>query len=189
MGILLGLLPFCVFFALVQVTTPAASLWGAAAAASTLVIREKRSGRSTKILEAGTLVLFSLLGVCTSFTRARWDVPTVRTVIDSGLLSIIVFSLAIRRPFTLQYAREQVSAEVWRSSVFVRTNYVISSAWAVAMAIVVISDLAMHFVSSLPLSVKIAAIVIALGGAIWFTKWYPEKVRVRNYLSVDSHGG
>ena len=130
-----------------------------------------------KILEAGTFVLFASLGLYTSFTRIAWDIPTVRSLVDGGLLLIILLSLLIRRPFTLQYAREQVPAAAQSSPTFVRTNYIITTVWAVAMAIIVIADLAMHFVAGLPVQVEIVAIVGALGGAFWFTKWYPTQIR------------
>jgi hypothetical protein len=178
MGILLGLVPFCVFFVLVQLTGTNVGLWGATAVSAALMLREGLRGRSAKVLDAGTLALFTFLAICGSVTRANWPVTTVRTMLDSGLLSIMVFSLAIRRPFTLEYARDQVAIDLWRSPRFVQTNYYISSAWAFAMLMVVTADLAMRFVSGLPIAVEIAAVILALGGAFWFTKWYPRMVRV-----------
>jgi hypothetical protein len=69
----------------------------------------------------------------------RVDIPIVRTVVDGGLLLIILLSMLVRRPFTLQYAREQVSAVVQGSPTFIKTNYIITSIWALAMAILVIA--------------------------------------------------
>jgi hypothetical protein len=77
----------------------------------------------------------------------------------------------------LQYAREQVPAAVQSSPRFVRTNYIITTVWALAMAIIVTADLAMHFVTALPVQLEIVAILGALGGALWFTRWYPEQMR------------
>jgi hypothetical protein len=180
MGILLGFAPFIAFAVLTRFATSTVSLWAAAVASAVLVIRERLRGRSMKILEAGTFALFSLLGIYSLFIHATWDIPTVRAVVDAGLLFIIVLSIVVRRPFTLQYAREQVSAEVQQSPTFVRTNYVLTSIWAAAMAIIVVADLGMHFVPNMPLSVEVAAILIALGGAFWFTKWYPAQQRLRH---------
>jgi hypothetical protein len=158
MGILLGLAPFIVFFVLTRFTTAAVSLWAAAGASAVLVVRERFRGRSIKILEAGTFVLFALLGFYSWLTQASWDIPIVRTVVDSGLLLIMVISLVVRRPFTLQYAREEVSVDIRQSPTFVRTNYVISAAWAVAMAIVDLADLGMHFLPGLPTRLEVGAI-------------------------------
>jgi hypothetical protein len=48
--------------------------------------------------------------------------------VDVGLLVIVVVSMAMRSPFTLKYAREQVPAELWNKPDFLHTNYVIAGA-------------------------------------------------------------
>ncbi len=179
MRILFGFAPFIVFALLSRVAPVDVSLWAAAIVSAALVFREKLAGRSIKILEAGTFLLFALLGIYTSLTHGAWDIPTVRSFVDGGLLLIILLSLALRRPFTLQYAREQVPAAVQTSPTFVRTNYVITAVWAAAMAIVVLADLAMHFVTILPAKMDTLAIIAALVGAFWFSDWYPEQIRKR----------
>jgi hypothetical protein len=75
----------------------------------------------------------------------------------------------------LQYAIEQVPESLHQSPSFVTTNYVITSIWALAMGVVVLADLGMHFAPGVPLWIEFAAILCALGGACWFTKWYPER--------------
>jgi hypothetical protein len=42
------------------------------------------------------------------------------------------------------------------------------------MALIVAADLAMHFATGIPVQVEIVVIVAALGGAFWFSKWYPK---------------
>ncbi|MFZ0663730.1 MAG: hypothetical protein WAM66_13625 [Acidobacteriaceae bacterium] len=185
MRILLGFAPFIVFALLSRYVPASVSLWAAAAVSAALVLREKIRGRSIKILETGTFVLFALLGLYISLTHGAWDIPTVRSVVDGGLLFIILLSLLIRRPFTLQYAREQVPAAAQSSPTFVRTNYIITTAWALAMAIIVVADLAMHFVTRLPVRVEVAVIVAALGGAFWFSKWYPKTKHSPHAPAID----
>jgi hypothetical protein len=177
MGVLLGFAPFITFALLSRFVPANVSLWSGAAVSAVLIVREKLRGRSLKILEVGTFILFAFLGLYASLTHDVWDIPIVRSVVDGGLLLIIVLSLLARRPFTLQYAREQVPPETQSSPTFIRTNYIITTIWALAMAIIVIADLVMHFVTSLPVQVEAAAIVAALGGAFWFTKWYPQQLR------------
>jgi hypothetical protein len=174
-GILLGLAPFVAFALLSRFVALSVSLWAAAAVSAMLVLRGKLQGRSVKILEAGTFVLFLLLGLYASMRSSAWDIPTVRSFIDSGLLLIILVSLLLRRPFTLQYAREEVAEALQTSPGFIRTNYVITAVWAAAMAVVVIADLAMHFVRGLPIAVEIVAAIVAISGALWFSKWYPHR--------------
>lgn len=68
-----------------------------------------------------------------------------------------------------------VDREHWDSPHFVRTNYVISAAWAVAFGVLVLADMVMAYVPALPHSTGIIATVAALVGAMKFTSWYPEQ--------------
>jgi hypothetical protein len=111
--------------------------------------------------------------------KTTWSIPAVRLWVDAGLLVIVLISLAVRQPFTLQYAREQVSRELWDTPAFVRTNYIITAVWAGAFALMVAADLMMLFVPTLPTFVAIAVTVAALWGAARFTSWYPERGRAK----------
>jgi hypothetical protein len=101
----------------------------------------------------------------------------VRCIVDGALLSIILLSLILRCPFTLQYVREQVSVAVRDSSLFIRTNYIITAVWAGAMSIIVAAELALHFCEALPVWLGSTAIAIALGGAFAVTVWYPKQLQ------------
>jgi hypothetical protein len=112
MGLLLGFAPFVTFAVLSRFAAPGLSLWAAAAVSAVLIVRQKMRGGSMKILEIGTFILFALVGIYASVRGSGWDIPIVRTVVDGGLLLFILLSMLVRRPFTWQYAREQVSAAV-----------------------------------------------------------------------------
>jgi hypothetical protein len=176
MGILLGFAPFIAFAVLSRFVHPSVSLGAAAAVSAVLILRSNMRGGSIKILEAGTFLLFAGLGAFAVFRSDGLDIPIVRSVVDGGLLLIILFSVAIGRPFTLQYAREQVPEAVQSSPRFIRTNYIITAAWALAMAVIVAADLAMHFMAGVPVRVEVIVMIAALAGAFWFTKWYPAQL-------------
>jgi hypothetical protein len=108
----------------------------------------------------------------------NWTVATVRLAVDAGLLAIVVISLAIGRPFTLQYAREQVPKEFWSTPVFAATNRLITSVWAGAFLVLVAADAAAEYARGIPLWVDILASVLAFCGAVGFTLWYPAHVRL-----------
>jgi hypothetical protein len=99
--------------------------------------------------------------------------------VDAGLLLIVLASMVLGRPFTLQYAREQVASEHWDAPEFIRTNYVITAVWALAFAVMVAAKLALLTLPGVPRGIGIAAIVLALVGAVKFTGWYPDRVKVR----------
>lgn len=131
--------------------------------------------RTPKILEIGTFILFSGLALYALLGDPAWSVTAVRLWVDAGLLVVILVSMALRRPFTLQYAREEVDSQFWSSPEFLRTNYVISAAWALAFALMVAAELALLYVPAVPRRVGIIVIVLALAGAVKFTGWYPER--------------
>jgi len=178
MGILLAFAPFIIFAVADRFVGPAIALLLATATSAILLGRDVFSpGRSPKILEIGTFILFGGLALYQQLGQPDWSVIGVRLRVDAGLLVIVLVSMAIRRPFTLQYAREQVPPEQWGSPEFIRTNYVITAAWALAFAVMVIAELALLYVPALPRRIGIITIIAALVCAVKFTGWYPERVK------------
>ncbi len=65
----------------------------------------------------------------------------MRLRVDAGLMLIALASIALRQPFTIQYARETVGCEHWDSPAFIHINYVIRAAWAVAFGALAAADI------------------------------------------------
>jgi len=179
MSILLGLAPFIVFFVLMRAVSPLAGLAAAFAVAVLLGLRQWWRGEQVKVLEVGSLVLFGVLVLYTLIAAPHWSVATVRLAVDGGLFTIVVVSLAIGMPFTLQYARERVPKEYWASPLFFTVNRRITAAWAAAFAVMTAADAAAEYVEAIPLWIDVAATIAAFVAAVWFTQWYPEAVRRR----------
>lgn len=165
MNLLLSFAPFFVFAIAAHLGLTSAGLWAAAIVSLVLLAKERLAGRSFKILEVGTLILFAALALFTTVTRFDWTIPQARLVVDSGLLVIVLVSLAIGRPFTLQYARESTSPDIWNHPQFLSVNRRITLVWAAAFAVVVLADLGMAFVPQihhgLLVLLTIAALVLA----------------------------
>jgi intracellular septation protein A len=178
MNILLGFGPFILFAALTRFGDVLFALIAAAALSGLLILRERRRGKSVKILEAGTVALFGGLAIFTAITHYDWTILKARLAVDVGLLVIVLGSMIARRPFTLQFARE-VPQEYWANPQFIATNYKITAAWALAFVVLVLADIVMAFYPAIPLWIGIAVTILALAGAILFTRWYPRQVRKR----------
>jgi hypothetical protein len=176
MGILLGFAPFIVFALLTSVSVSLA-LWAAFAAAFVNTIRDFVQSPTVRVLDAGSMTLFGLLALYAGFIQPGITIQAVRLVVDGGLLVIAIASLAIRTPFTLQYAKEQVPEELWTTPLFLRTNYVITGVWTAAFAVMTAADASATFHRMLPLSLDVAAGLAATAGAIVFTARYPVYVR------------
>ena len=180
MGILLAFTPFIAFAVLDRFLGSTEGLVAGAFVSLVLVARDVlASGRAPKILEIGSAVLFGALALLALIAHPAWSVIGVRLCVDAGLLVIVLVSMAIGRPFTLQYAREQVAPELHGNPAFLRANYVITGAWALAFAVMVAAELALVFVPGAPHRLGVLAIVAAIVGALKFTDWYPNYARRR----------
>jgi hypothetical protein len=179
MGILLAFAPFIVFAIVDRFVGSTIGLVAGAVVSAILLLRDLLTpNRTPKILEIGTLILFCGLASYAWLAHPTWTVIGVRLCVDAGLLVIVLVSMLIGRPFTIQYAREQVAREYWSSSAFIRTNYVITAVWALAFAVMVVAELALLYVPNLPRWVGIITIVVALIGAVKFTGWYPDRMKI-----------
>jgi hypothetical protein len=181
MNLLLAFAPFLLFAVVDRLVGPTQGLIAGALAALVLLVRDWLTpGKTPKVLEIGTTLLFGGLALYALLGGASDSLLGVRLRVDAGLLVVVLVSMVIRQPFTMQYAREQVPREYWNSPEFVRTNYVITAVWALAFAIMVLADFAMLYTPNFSPRAGIIVTVLALVGAVKFTGWYPERGKTNN---------
>ncbi|MCM2503621.1 hypothetical protein NDN16_08020 [Aureimonas altamirensis] len=183
MNILLALAPFIAFAFVDRFLGSFEGLISGTVAAAVLLLRDVLAHRPLKILEIGTLILFAGLTLYVALSDVSLSVMAVRIMVDTGLLLIVLASILLRRPFTLQYAKEGVSPEVASSTEFLRTNYVISGAWAAAFAVIVVADILLFAAPSVSSHFGVWIIILALVGAVKFTAWYPKRARAAHPAS------
>ena len=174
MAIFLILAPFGAFAMLTLVTSAKLSLFAGAAVALATVIYDLSRGKQAKLLAMGSVILFSVLGGYLTFIDSSLSTPAVRLAVDCGVLAISLLSIAFRFPFTLQYGREQVDAEIAKLPGFRRANYIITWVWTAAFVAMVIANVLMIYIPGLPLWAGLAIALAARNGAALFTKWYPK---------------
>jgi hypothetical protein len=175
MNILLAFAPFIVFVILERLFGYTAGLSAAAVTSALLIAKDLIGRHKLKVLEVGTLMLFAGLATYTAIEHPAWSVISVRLRVDAGLLLVVLASLALKRPFTLQYARERVSPELWTNPGFIKTNYIITSVWAAAFAILVATEAAILCVPSIPQKAAIWVAVAVIYGAFRFTSDFPKR--------------
>jgi FtsH-binding integral membrane protein len=179
MGVLLGFAPFIGFALLEKMLGVVPGLAAGALISIALLVFDRLKGQSeVNILEAGSAVMFTaLVGLAFANGRDAWSLWQVRLWVDSGLLLIVLASIVAGRPFTLHHARRRVSAQVAGSARFLRTNNILSGAWALAFAMLVAADLLMVLHPETPVRLAIGLTLAALAAAAWFTKSYTTRVR------------
>jgi hypothetical protein len=171
--------PFGAFAMLTLMVSAAISLFAAAAVAFAVVLFDVVRGGSVKILSAGSGILFTALGCYITLVDGNWSAIALRLAVDGGVLAIALLSLAFRLPFTLQYARESVDAETMKMPGFMRANYIITLAWTAAFVLMLVADMLMIWLPSLPLWVGFVIAFAARNSAAFFTTWYPRHRRAR----------
>ena len=179
MNLVLGFVPFILFAVLMRLSVDLA-LWIAFAAAFTLAIRSFLDTRVLKTLDAGNITLFGLLAVYKGFVQPGLSFGSVLLAVDGGLLAVVVASIVLHEPFTLQYAREQVDPKQWSSADFLRANYVVTSVWVAALALMTGADAAATLVSAISVTAAAAAGLVALAAALTFSLRYPAYLRRRS---------
>lgn len=136
-------------------------------------------GQRRKVLDVAAIVFFGGLiafaAVADSGT-SRWLGDWAAELSNVAIAVIAAMSLALRHPFTLQYARETTPKEYWTSPLFLRINYVITAVWSVVFALIAlvgyIGDGPLHQPNNIWTTwlIQIALVVLA----IKFTGWYPD---------------
>jgi hypothetical protein len=178
LNLLVGFAPFVLFALLTRLSVDLA-LWLAFAAAFAIGISGFLKHRVLRALDAGSVAVFGFLALYYGFVEPGLQVSAVRLIIDISLFAIALASLVARQPFTLQYARGDVSPEVLARASFVRANYLITLVWLLAFAIMAGADGAATFVPAVPVTGAVAAGLLALAVALTFTWRYPARGRRR----------
>ncbi len=182
MAIFLAFAPFLAYMLAARLFGTTIGLAVGAVSAGVLVARAAVDpNKSVKVLEVGTVILFGALTAYAAIAGGSMSVMAVRFCVDTGLFLIVVISMVIGRPFTLQYAREERPKEMWTQPAFVRSNYVITGVWAAAFAVMIGADAVLEFLRQIPSYVGITAIVAAFFGAFRFTSWYPKKIHAAHH--------
>ena len=91
--------------------------------------------RPIMVLEVGNAVVFAVLAVIGWAAGDAWVSRWIQPLGNAGLLAIMLVSVLIGRPFTLQYARAATSPELWESPGFLAVNRLLTWVWIWAMAI------------------------------------------------------
>ena len=101
----------------------------------------------------------------------------MQLTVHAGLLAIMIATLILHEPFTLQYAREQVSPETWPTRAFLNSNYRLTGVWVLALAIMAAADAAALLTATISPALAVVTGLVALAGALTFTVRYPVTTR------------
>jgi hypothetical protein len=174
MTIFLILAPYGAFAMLMLFASATVSLFAAAAICLAVIAFDLMRGLSIKILGVGSVITFAAVGLYVALVDQHLAIATVRFAVDTGIFLVSLGSILARHPFTLQYAREVVDARTMQQPNFLRVNYIITWAWTIAALLMMVGNIAILYVPSLPLWTGLLIAFAARNSAVLFTKWYPH---------------
>ena len=114
--------------------------WAALAALAITVVEtvwglSRRRPAAAMIIEFGSMVFFAA-ATGLAFADPHTALHPYLPALANGWLAVISWlSLAVRQPFTLGIAKQSTPREVWHQPLFVRTNVIITTVWAVSFTI------------------------------------------------------
>lgn len=126
------------------------------------------------------LAFFTAATVAVIGFENRWVLQHMGVLANGALAAGAWTTLAIGRPFTLDYARAQVDRSMWDNPLFVRSNRLITAIWAAAFTVNAgLAWLKMRHVGLSDLGYELLTYALLVGVAL-FTTWYPAWLRRRH---------
>jgi len=173
-------LPWLIYFVLSGHTLEQMKIAIVASAIVSLLF--ERNGLKKKfILSWVTLLFFIFMFVAVVILNSSWVITHAWVLSNSALAFIAWFSILIKRPFTLQYAKEKVSADKWDHPIFWRINYLLTMTWGVIFLIGVLANiLRLYYKNINPWVYELCtngAVVFGIWFSVWFPSWYAGKKR------------
>lgn len=123
------------------------------------------------------LVFFTCATLAVVIFNNMWAVKYMGIIASGVLATATWLTVIFRRPFTMDYAKEHTDPSLWNSSIFIRTNVFLTSAWGMTFAINAILAWGKmeRFILS-ELGYEITSYTLMIGTAA-FTSWYPGYIR------------
>lgn len=179
MALLRSALPWIVFAALAAVSWPAAAVAGFVLSIG-VIRRRQASGAEWQdmILETGSLLFFLLVAVV-AFAAPHSSLRPYSGAGSQAWLALVSwFSLAIRKPFTMGFAKLSTPKEIWGEPRFLTVNTTITTFWATSFSVFSVLIAATYAATH---NAGAAGIVQLIGLAVpgVFTVRYAARVRAR----------
>lgn len=138
------------------------------------------------ILSWGTLIYFVFLFIAVILLRHPWVIKYSWLLSNGALAAIAWISILIRQPFTIQYAREQVSQDKWHHPLFLKINYLLTMVWGLIFSL----GIGLHFIKIYypafnGWTYQVISYIPSIFG-IWFTTWFPNWYKEKQQQSKSA---
>ena len=173
--LLLGFAPWIAFMFIAHGSLLRLKVGLAVAAALTLVMAVR--GLHKGVIMWVGIVFFSFASVAVIGFENVWTMRHMGILAHGALAAGTWLTLALGRPFTLDYAREHVAPALWNDPAFLRTNVLMSSVWAVVFSLGAGLAWGKMQAAVQPEWLFDAANYTLMVSCVAFTSWYPTVAR------------
>lgn len=182
--LLFGFAPWIAFLIIAHGSMFRLKLGLAVAAALTLVMAVLKLHKGV-IMWVGIL-FFSYACAAVFVFENMWTVRYMGVLANGALAVGAWTTLALRRPFTLEYAKEHTDPSRWNHPAFVRTNTVLTALWAAVFTVGAgLAWLKSQGTGWPEWQIETLNYTLMFSCVV-FTNWYPERVKRRAQALADN---
>lgn len=132
------------------------------------------------------LVFFTYALIAVIGMNHMWTVRYMGALANGALALGTWIGIALKSPFTIEYAREHVDPALWNHPAFLRTNYLMTGMWGSVFTISTLLALQRSMHPSMPAWAYEAITYTLLVSAMFFSTWYPEYAKQRRAAAADA---
>ena len=123
------------------------------------------------------LIFFTYATVAVMAFGDMWTVRHMGVLANGALAAGSWFTIAVGKPFSVDYARAHTDPALWHDPVFIRTNVIITAAWAATFTVNAMLAWGKMVQFLAPAwGYEILSYTFLLATAA-FTSWYPDHLR------------
>lgn len=175
--LLLGFAPWLAFLFIAHGSLFRLKLGLAVAAILTVVMAITRLHKGI-IMWVG-IVFFAYASIAVLGFTHMWTIENMNILPNAALTIGTWITLAIRRPFTLEYAKEHTDPSRWKHPLFIRTNVILTSMWGAVFTVCTVIAVFKTYFRQYPEEYYEFLSYAFMFGAIIFTSWYPGVIKRR----------
>jgi len=136
------------------------------------------------VLWAGVLFfIYALISVV--WLNNMWTVMHMGILANGTLAAGTWLTVLMGKPFTLDYAKEHTDPSLWNTPTFLKTNYVLTSAWGVVFLIGVLNAWLKMLNLGVPNWVFEVSQYACMLGTMFFTNWYTAYVKRQRISQLE----
>jgi carotenoid cleavage dioxygenase len=137
-SILGGFIPWIFFSLVYQPSSPTMILVSSIGSIILMGLLNFKEIQKGFVLPWGSLLFFAFSALNGAFGFWVWGETYAYLLVNSALAAIVLLSMVLGKPFTLQYAREQVDKSKWNHPIFIKINWILTGIWALLLIVMAI---------------------------------------------------